>query len=83
MEPPTKAMRKEVAAAGFYISPWGPHSVLQILTVEDLLNGKTINRPPDKHTDVTFKQAPKARPKIAKAPKLAFDHGHSDDSTGG
>jgi len=83
MEPPTKAMRKEVAAAGFYLSPWGPHPVLQILTVEDLLNGKTINRPPDKHTDVTFKQAPKARAKVADNPKLAFDHGESDGSDGG
>jgi hypothetical protein len=50
--------------------------------VEDLLNGKTINRPPDKHTDVTFKQAPKARPRIANAPTLAFDHDDGDEPTG-
>lgn len=83
MEPPTKAMRKEVASAGFYLSPWGPHPVLQILTVEDLLNGKTINRPPEQHTDVTFKQAAKARGKATANPKLVFDQGERNDDGGG
>ena len=78
MEPPTKPMRKEAATAGFYLSPWGPHPVLQILTVEDLLSGKTISRPPDRHTDVTFKQAPKAKGKATANPKLAFGNDEGD-----
>jgi hypothetical protein len=46
LEEPTAPMRKEAASAGFYASPWGKHPRIQILTVEDLLTGKTINRPP-------------------------------------
>jgi hypothetical protein len=59
IEEPTGPMRKECANAGFYTSPWGQHSRLQILTIEDLLTGKTIDRPP-LQTSVTFKRAPKA-----------------------
>jgi len=59
MEEPTGPMRKEWASAGFYASPWGRHARLQILTVEDLLTGKGIDRPPAQ-TSVTFKRAPKA-----------------------
>jgi hypothetical protein len=61
MEEPTGPMHKEAANAGFYKSPWGQHARLQILTVEDMLTGKTIARPPAQ-TSVTFKRAPKARP---------------------
>ena len=63
MEEPTGPMRKEAANGGFYKSPWGQHPRLQILTIEDLLTGKTINRPPAQ-TSVTFKRAPKATPKV-------------------
>ena len=59
MDEPTAPMRKEAASAGFYKSPWGEHSRLQILTIDDLLAGKTIDRPPAQ-TSVTFKRAPKA-----------------------
>ncbi|MEX2270459.1 MAG: DNA methyltransferase [Vicinamibacterales bacterium] len=59
LEEPAAAMRKEAASAGFYTSPWGKHPRLQLLTVEDLLTGKTLNRPPHQ-TSVTFKRAPKA-----------------------
>lgn len=63
MEDPTPAMRKEAAGAGFYTSPWGRHPRLQILTIEDLLTGKTLSRPPSQ-TSVTFRRAPKATPKV-------------------
>ena len=59
MEEPTAPMRKECASAGFYTSPWGKHPRLQILTVEDLLTGESIDRPPAQ-TSVTYKRAPKA-----------------------
>ena len=58
LEQSTKPMRTEAAGAGFYNSPWGTkHPILQILTVEDLLNGKGIDYP--HHTNLTFKRAPR------------------------
>jgi DNA modification methylase len=61
MEEPTKPMKTEVASAGFYKSPWGKYPVLQILTIEELLSGKTIDCPPLGQVNVTFKKAPKAK----------------------
>ena len=59
LQKPTKPMRTESTSAGFYDSPWGTkHPKLQILTIEDLLNGKTIDYPPSQ-ANVTFKKAPK------------------------
>jgi DNA modification methylase len=77
LEEPTMPMRKECASAGFYASPWGKHSRLQILTIEDLLTGKVINRPPAQ-TSVTFKRAPKAAHRIAEARSMPF--GEPSDS---
>jgi hypothetical protein len=70
MGKPTKAMRAEAASAGFYESPWGKHPILQILTVEQLLKGKTINYPDIPGVNVTFKRAPKAKAKKAEHPKF-------------
>lgn len=70
-EEPTAPMRKEAASAGFYTSPWGKHARLQLLTVEDLLTGKGIDRPPAQ-TSTTFKKAPKAEGKTAKGQTLDF-----------
>jgi len=42
---PTQPMREEAATAGFYASPWGQHPTVQLLTVTELLEGKTINMP--------------------------------------
>lgn len=62
LEEPSKAMRREAANAGFYHSPWGTnHPVLQIITVAELLEGKRIDLPAERHTSVTFKRAPKAK----------------------
>ena len=72
LEEPTAPMRKEAASVGFYTSPWGKHARLQLLTVEDLLTGKTIDRPPAQ-TSITFKKAPKAIPKGPQKVQLAFD----------
>jgi len=69
MEEPTSPMRKEAANAGFYKSPWGQHPRLQILTVEDLLTGKAIDRPPAQ-TSVTYKRAPKAEMPLGENRKL-------------
>jgi DNA modification methylase len=66
MEPPTKEMRKEAATGSFYLSQWGSHPKIQILTIADLLAGKGIDRPPDRQTGATFKKAPKAKGTIAR-----------------
>ena len=60
---PTRPMRTEAAGAGFYESPWQTkHPKIQILTIEELLAGKTIDIPPSRDIR-TFKKAPKAKKK--------------------
>lgn len=60
LEASTKPMRTEAAGAGFYNSPWGTkHPIIQILTIEELLDGKGIDYP--HHTNKTFKQAPRKK----------------------
>ena len=58
-------MNAEAADVGFYESPgWKKkYPRLQIITIEELLDGKSISRPPA--ANVTFKQAPKAKAKSA------------------
>jgi hypothetical protein len=59
MEEPTRLMRAEAANAGFYHSPYGRHSRLQILTIKQLLNGARIDYPPHaSQLDITFKRSP-------------------------
>jgi len=65
LEEPTRPMREEAAVAGFYESPWGKHPRLQILTVRELLDGKSIDYPPERHVSVTYRRAPRARGKKA------------------
>jgi len=56
LKPPTQGMITEAASAGFYRSPgWNrDYPRLQILTIEELLSGKTVERPP---ISTTFKEA--------------------------
>lgn len=64
MEAPTKLMRTEAATAGFYESPiWGRFPRLQILTIEELLDGKRLEMPPISQVSSTFKKAQKRRSK--------------------
>ncbi|HUN07482.1 MAG TPA: DNA methyltransferase [Aggregatilineales bacterium] len=60
LEAPTKDMVKEAASAGFYESPgWGrKFPRVQLLTIEDLLEGKQPELPP---ANVSFKQATRER----------------------
>jgi site-specific DNA-methyltransferase (adenine-specific) len=69
LEDVTKAMRTEAASAGFYKSPWGSHPRLQILTIEQLLEGKGIDYP-HPAGNLTFKRAPKAETPIPEQMKL-------------
>ena len=55
LEEPSKPMRKEATDAGFYTSPWGKHGRIQILTVEQLLNGEQFSCPPIRPSGTTFK----------------------------
>jgi hypothetical protein len=74
MEAPTKPMLREAAEADFYKddSPYdtGTYPRIQILTVEELLNGAQVQYP--RLLDATFKQAPKAR--AAAVEQLKLDH---------
>ena len=79
MDEPTAPMRKECASAGFYTSPWGKHARLQVLTVENLLTGKGIDRPPTQ-TSVTFKKAPKAKKKAEENVPLHLSGSHEGDA---
>ena len=72
LRPPTSPMRKEAASAGFYDSPWGKHPRIQLLTIEDLLGGKTVDYP--QAADVTFKKAQRLRREpSAKQKKLPME----------
>ena len=73
MEAPTAPMRKEAASAGFYESPWGTkHPHIQILTVGELLEGKTLDAPPSRDIR-TFKKAPRAPRKPRDSQREIFD----------
>ena len=77
-EEPTGPMRQEATSAGFYTSPWGKHARLQLVTIEDLLTGKTIDRPPIQ-TSTTFKKAPKAASKKPERKRLDFEKPDADE----
>ena len=77
LDEPTAPMRKEAASAGFYTSPWGKHPRVQLVTIEDLLTGKTIDRPPAQ-ASVTFKRAPKAKP-VVREQRSIFGQQSADD----
>lgn len=67
----SKPMQSEAASVGFYDSPWGgKHPRLQLLTIQDLFDGKKIDMPPV--SNLTFKKAPKAKPKKSKGKRLPF-----------
>ncbi|MDP8218159.1 MAG: DNA methyltransferase [Candidatus Theseobacter exili] len=58
LQKPTKPMKEEAAAAGFYIPEYYPdkhYPKLQILTIEELLKGKKLDYPP--MAPATFKKA--------------------------
>jgi site-specific DNA-methyltransferase (adenine-specific) len=65
LEPATAPMRKEAADAGIWQTESvgkSKHPRLQILSIEDLLNGKKIDMPAQQDIR-SFKQAPKAKAK--------------------
>ncbi|MDQ6886228.1 MAG: restriction endonuclease [Gemmatimonadota bacterium] len=69
-ESPTQPMRREAASAGYFETPWGKHPRMQLLTVGELLDGRTIDYPRTAGVDRTFKQAPRARKVAEPHPEL-------------
>jgi len=66
LETPTKHMRGEAASAGFYENVWwGRFPKVQLITVEELLNGKTIDYPHVGKSERTFRPAPRQVLKVA------------------
>ncbi len=63
LEPPTKDMRVEAVSSGFYeLNSLNRYPRIQILTVEQLLAGATIDMPPVGHGGSTFKKAARVAP---------------------
>ena len=60
LQPPTRDMSKEAVSAGFYNSQWGNFPRLQILTVEELLDGTATALYPRMNA-ATFKRATRQR----------------------
>lgn len=79
LEGPTRPMRSEAAGESVYTSPMGgKHQRIQILTIEQLLDGQRIDYPAaSQRVDRTFKQAPAAIPKVAERP-LPFHGGEEE-----
>lgn len=67
---PTRQMRTEAASAGFYESPWGKAPKIQLLPVEELLEGKKLDMPQIEGSNRRFKAARKAKSKKEKHPEL-------------
>ena len=63
-------MREEAASAGFYESPWAKHPRLQLLTIEELLQGGRIDYPSTPGTNVTYKRAPRKEKQTAEQLRL-------------
>lgn len=84
LEEPTRQMRAEAASAGNYESPFAGHKAprLQILTVEQLLEGKGVDMPPHENIAPFGKKAPKARTRAEADPPLPFGRKdeHDDES---
>jgi len=65
-------MIDEAASAGFFTSEhFGKFPRIQILTIEDLLGGKTLQMPPS--LERTFKQAERVQAESDDQQTLGFD----------
>lgn len=75
LQTPTRPMLKEAASAGFYRSPgWSrDYPRLQIITVEQLLEGTSIDYPPADQVNITYRKAP---PATATADQISLPFAH-------
>lgn len=71
MNKPTRQMKADALAGGFFDSPWGPQPRLQIITIAELLEGKRLERPYITGGNATLPEAPhKKRRKLAEPLEL-------------
>jgi hypothetical protein len=72
IEPPTSNMREEAIAAGYYHSPvWNKdYPKVQILTIEDIMSGKTVEMPPQAQVSTTFAKAQRVKKKEGEQGRL-------------
>jgi site-specific DNA-methyltransferase (adenine-specific) len=72
LESPTAPMLKEALDAGYYHSPiWNKdYNRIQIITIKELLNSKTVDMPPQTQTNVTYAKAPKVKRKEGEQGRL-------------
>jgi site-specific DNA-methyltransferase (adenine-specific) len=71
LEPPTRPMRSEAASTGSYQSPWGrEYPRIQILTIEDLFDGRGVAFPDTAGSNRTFKQPRRQRVPVAEPLEL-------------
>jgi hypothetical protein len=77
LEEPTREMRREAAAAGFYENQWDhrKHPRVQLLTIAEILGGKSIDYPPSQQVNVTFKRAAQARAAAPIAENMTLELG--------
>lgn len=72
LKEPTKPMRVEAAKGGFYTSPLGSkHPRIQLLTIEELLEGKGIDYPLA-GVNTTFRKARRVKKEVGRAQGLPF-----------
>jgi len=72
LKPPTTPMKTEAISAGFYHSNiWNEdYPKIQILTIEEILDGKKVDMPKQHQTSVAFTKAPKIKKKHGKQLKM-------------
>lgn len=69
----TAGMRAEAADFGFYNSLWGTsHPRMQLVTVEQLLQGKTLDYPAIAGANVTYRRAARAKTQVEE-PELGYE----------
>lgn len=81
MKAPTRDMRSEAASAGSYQTPQGAkYPKIQLLTIEELLDGARVDMPPTEQG--TFKRAPRVKRSVGKAAQLfgAVDEDIGDET---
>jgi site-specific DNA-methyltransferase (adenine-specific) len=63
LEPPTTPMITEAISTGYYHSQLydKDYPKIQILTIEELLQGKTVDMPPQTQTSIAFPKAPRVK----------------------
>lgn len=71
-EPFERKLKEAASAGGSSRRSWGKYHRLQLLTVAELLDGRSIEYPHVTGGNKTFREAPRAKHAVAKAPTL-FD----------